>query len=87
MSVLDGIDGSSATQAGIAVLVVVALITAAFLVLRRTGMIRRGHSRGHGRARRRTGAQRCPAAGFGAGGDQRGPHRRRRRAGAAGAGA
>ena len=44
MSVLDGIDGSSATQAGIAVLVVVALITAAFLVLRRTGMIRRGHT-------------------------------------------
>ncbi|NMA75972.1 MAG: DUF4129 domain-containing protein [Actinomycetales bacterium] len=44
MSVLDGIDGSSATQAGIAVLVLIALFAVVFLVLRRTGMIRRGHA-------------------------------------------
>ena len=41
MSVLDGIDGSSTAQAGIAVLIVVALLTVVFLVLRRTGLIRR----------------------------------------------
>lgn len=44
MSVLDGIDGSSATQAGIAALVLIALFAVVFLVLRRTGMIRRGHA-------------------------------------------
>lgn len=44
ISVLDGIDGSSATQAGIAVLVLIALFAVVFLVLRRTGMIRRGHA-------------------------------------------
>lgn len=42
MGVLDGIDGSSAAQAGIFVLVAVLLAGVAFLVLRRTGMIRRG---------------------------------------------
>lgn len=44
MSVLDGIDGSSTAQAGIAVLIVVALLTVVFLVLRRTGLIRRSHA-------------------------------------------
>ncbi|MGO3312202.1 MAG: DUF4129 domain-containing protein [Brachybacterium tyrofermentans] len=39
-----GIDGSSAAQAGIAVLLLLALLVVAFLVLRRTGMIRRSHS-------------------------------------------
>lgn len=41
-----GIDGSSAAQAGIAVLLLLVLLAAAFLVLRRTGMIRRSHSLG-----------------------------------------
>ena len=44
MSVLDGIDGSSTAQAGIAVLIVIALLTVVFLVLRRTGLIRRSHA-------------------------------------------
>lgn len=44
MKVLDGIDGSSAAQAGIAVLIVVALIVLVGLVLRRTGLIRRSYS-------------------------------------------
>ncbi|GAA4521640.1 DUF4129 domain-containing protein [Brachybacterium paraconglomeratum] len=44
MKVLDGIDGSSATQAGIAVLIAVALIAVVILVLRRTGLIRRDHA-------------------------------------------
>ncbi|GAA1302753.1 DUF4129 domain-containing protein [Brachybacterium tyrofermentans] len=39
-----GIDGSSAAQAGIAVLLLLALLVVAFLVLRRTGLIRRSHS-------------------------------------------
>ena len=39
-----GIDGSSAAQAGIAVLLLLALLVVAFLVLRRTGMIRRSHT-------------------------------------------
>lgn len=44
MKVLDGIDGSSTAQAGIAVLLGLALLAAVVLVLRRTGMIRRGHA-------------------------------------------
>ena len=44
VGVLDGIDGSSTTQAGIAVLILLALGAAAFLVLRRTGLIRRSHA-------------------------------------------
>ncbi|MGP9682746.1 MULTISPECIES: DUF4129 domain-containing protein [unclassified Brachybacterium] len=44
MNLVDGIDGSSAAQAGIAVLLLLALLAVAFLVLRRTGMIRRSHS-------------------------------------------
>lgn len=44
MEVLDGIDGSSAAQAGIAVLIVVALVVVVVLVLRRTGLIRRSHT-------------------------------------------
>lgn len=44
MKVLDGIDGSSATQAGIAVLIAVALAVLVVLVLRRTGLIRRSHA-------------------------------------------
>ena len=43
MKVLDGIDGSSAAQAGIAVLIAVALTVLVVLVLRRTGLIRRSH--------------------------------------------
>lgn len=42
MDVLDGIDGSSAAQAGIFVALAVLLVVVAFLVLRRTGLIRRG---------------------------------------------
>ncbi|ASK64919.1 DUF4129 domain-containing protein [Brachybacterium avium] len=42
--VLDGIDGSSTAQAGIAVLLVLVLAAATFLVLRRTGLIRRSHA-------------------------------------------
>lgn len=40
--ILDGIDGSSTAQAGIAIALGVLLIAAAVLVLRRTGLIRRG---------------------------------------------
>ena len=43
LEVLDGIDGSSTAQAGIAVLLVLVLAVAVFLVLRRTGLIRRSH--------------------------------------------
>lgn len=42
--VVNGIDGSSTAQAGIAVLLVLALGVAAVLVLRRTGLIRRSHA-------------------------------------------
>ena len=42
--VVNGIDGSSTAQAGIAVLLVLALGVAAVLVLRRTGLIRRSHT-------------------------------------------
>lgn len=41
---LDGIDGSSTAQAGIAVLLVLLLAVVVFLVLRRTGLIRRSHA-------------------------------------------
>lgn len=44
MDVLDGIDGSSTTQAGIAVLLLLLLGAAVFLVLRRTGLVRRSHA-------------------------------------------
>jgi hypothetical protein len=44
LEVLDGIDGDSAAQAGIAALVALVLAAAVFLVLRRTGWIRRSHS-------------------------------------------
>ncbi|ATG51576.1 DUF4129 domain-containing protein [Brachybacterium vulturis] len=44
MEVLDGIDGSSTAQAGIAVLLALVLAAAVFLVLRRTGLIRRSHA-------------------------------------------
>jgi len=44
MDVLDGIDGSSPAQAGIAVLLVLVLAVAVVLVLRRTGLIRRSHA-------------------------------------------
>ncbi|MFC7376311.1 DUF4129 domain-containing protein [Brachybacterium sp. GCM10030267] len=43
-NLVDGIDGSSAAQAGLAVAVALALLLAAFLVLRRTGLIRRSHT-------------------------------------------
>ncbi|MGP9538998.1 DUF4129 domain-containing protein [Brachybacterium sp. AOP43-C2-M15] len=43
MRVLAGIDGSSTAQAGVAVLVVLALLAVAVLVLRRTGLLRRSH--------------------------------------------
>lgn len=43
---LDGIDGSSTSQAVIAVLVVLALVLVVVLVLRRTGMLRRSPSLG-----------------------------------------
>lgn len=42
MKVLDGVDGSSAAQAGLFVVLLMVLAGAAVLVLRRTGMIRRG---------------------------------------------
>lgn len=42
ISVADGIDGSSAAQAGIAVALALALVAAAVAVLRRTGLVRRG---------------------------------------------
>lgn len=42
VELVDGIDGSSAAQGGIAVAIAAALIVVAVLVLRRTGMIRRG---------------------------------------------
>lgn len=42
--VLNGIDGSSTAQAGIAVLLVLLLAGVVFLVLRRTGLIRRSHA-------------------------------------------
>lgn len=44
LELVDGIDGSSAAQAGIAVLVALALIGVLGLVLRRTGLIRRSHA-------------------------------------------
>src|SRR5699024_5419127 len=44
LEVLDGIDGSSTAQAGLAVLLVLVLAVAVFLVLRRTGLIRRSHA-------------------------------------------
>lgn len=44
MEVLDGIDGSSTAQAGIAVLLLLLLAAAVFLVMRRTGLIRRSHA-------------------------------------------
>ncbi|WP_114855568.1 DUF4129 domain-containing protein [Brachybacterium sp. YJGR34] len=44
LEIVDGIDGSSAAQAGIAVAMGVVLVVAAVLVLRRTGLIRRGHT-------------------------------------------
>lgn len=44
MSLLDGIDGSSTAQAGIAALLVLVLVAVILLVLRRTGLIRRGHT-------------------------------------------
>lgn len=43
-NLMKGVDASSATQAGIAVLLLLALLAVAFLVLRRTGMIRRSPS-------------------------------------------
>jgi Domain of unknown function (DUF4129) len=44
VDLVDGIDGSSAAQAGIAVLLAIALVVVAVLVLRRTGLIRRSHA-------------------------------------------
>lgn len=44
MEVLNGIDGSSTAQAGIAALLVLVLAAVIFLVLRRTGLIRRSHA-------------------------------------------
>ncbi|WP_394215814.1 DUF4129 domain-containing protein [Brachybacterium vulturis] len=44
LEVLDGIDGSSTAQAGIAVVLALVLAAAVFLVLRRTGLIRRSHA-------------------------------------------
>lgn len=43
-SLMEGIDGSSAAQAGIAVLIVLALLVIVVLVLRRTGLIHRSHT-------------------------------------------
>lgn len=42
--ILDGVDGSSPLQAGLAILIVIALVVATVLVLRRTGLLRRGHA-------------------------------------------
>lgn len=42
ISLVDGIDGSSATQAGIAIALALLLVAGAVLVLRRTRLIRRG---------------------------------------------
>lgn len=42
VSLVDGIDGSSATQAGLAIALALVLLAAVVLVLRRTGLIRRG---------------------------------------------
>ena len=39
-----GIDGSSTLQGGIAVVIIIALLVVAVLVLRRTGLLRRGHT-------------------------------------------
>lgn len=46
ISLVEGIDGSSATQAGIAIALTLLLVTAVVLVLRRTGLIRRGATLG-----------------------------------------
>lgn len=44
VGLLGGVDGSSPLQAGLAMVIVLALVVAAVLVLRRTGLLRRGHA-------------------------------------------